>query len=483
MTSHLTHLPRSLRLNLFAAIFFSLVLVWGGVAWIAYDKGRHEAEELMDGQLALSARLLEGQINHEEQQHRGLEAASGQRASSNAVESSESAAGTPLTIETLSASPRQPYEQELAFQIWSARGALQLRSTNAERMERIQQPGYHLQEIDNASWRIYVTQTADHRHWIQVAHPIVTRDMIGLDVAERVTIPVLFAFPFLVLVMYLAIGQSLRPLTRIAGKLSVRRTDDLEPVPTQGVPVEILPFIEEINRLLGRVSIAMQNERRFTSNAAHELRTPLAGIKLHAQLVMQAQDPVARERFASQVLHGVARAERLVEQMLRLARLSPEAGIVESKREPVDARALLLEVEDIERVNAAAKGQRFSIDVPHHAQYVTGDENLLLVALCNLAGNASRYSPGQTTITLGSWRNETSHGLYVEDQGPGISAEELPFITQRFKRGTEVREEGSGLGLAIVERIAELHHAGLSLRNMPQGGLRAEIAWPNDHLG
>ena len=478
MTIRLTRLLYSLRFNLFVTTIVSLSVVLGFVAWIAYDKGRHEAEELMDGQLALSARLLEGQIHHEDQQHSQSRSATGQRSPA-AVTTDSGASENAVIIEILNTGERQPYEQELAFQIWSDQGVLTLVSANAREMRRIPQPGYHLQEIGDSSWRVFVKQSSDGKYWIQVAHPLTTRHMIGLDVAERVTIPVLMAFPFLVLMMLLVIDRSLRPLRRIADKLKTRAVNDLESVPTQDVPVEIVPFIDAINSLLGRVSMTLENERRFTSNAAHELRTPLAGIKLHAQLAVQAQDAAARDRFVAKVLDGVARAERLVEQMLRLARLSPEAGFVAGRQEQIDARTLLMEVEDIERVNASAKGQRFVIDIPENAQHVIGDENLLRIALCNLAGNASRYSPGESTITLGCWRNESGHGLYVEDQGGGITPEELPFITQRFKRGTEVRAEGSGLGLTIVERIAELHCARLQLRNLPQGGLRAEIVWAN----
>ncbi len=478
MTIHLTRRGYSLRFNLFITTIVSLSVVLGFVAWMAYDKGRHEAEELMDGQLALSARLLEGQIHHEDQEHNDLRISSDIR-NPDAANNRQQNSDTPFTIQLLNSDERQPYEQELAFQIWSEQGVLKLLSANAREMRRIPQPGYHQQEIGDSSWRVFVKQSNDHKYWIQVAHPLTTRHEIGLDVAERVAIPMLMAFPFLVLMMLVVIGRSLRPLHRIAGKLKARAVNDLEPVPTQGVPVEIVPFIDAINNLLGRVSITLENERRFTSNAAHELRTPLAGIKLHAQLAMQAQDAAARDRFVAKVLDGVARAERLVEQMLKLARLSPEAGISEGRQEQIDTRTLLMEVEDIERVNVAAKGQRIVIDVPENAQHVMGDENLLRIALCNLAGNASRYSPGDSTITLGCWRDQTSHGLYVEDEGTGIDPEEMPYITQRFKRGAEVRAEGSGLGLTIVERIAELQRARLQLRNLPRGGLRAEIVWIN----
>jgi len=279
--------------------------------------------------------------------------------------------------------------------------------------------------------------------------------------------------------MYWAVTYSLRPLNTIADNLSRRTIFELDPVVTDNVPREIKPIIAAFNVMLERVRVSIQNERQFTSNAAHELRTPLAGIKLHAQLAETTSDDTARQRFLALVLKGTERAERLVGQMLKLARLEPQHSDPTDRDQPVSIRNLILQVQDLEAFELRAKSQTFNVDIPAQIGELLGQEDLLLVALANLVSNASRYSPHNTTITLGAWLDDQSLGLYVQDQGPGIPEQELGTITQRFTRGANLQGEGSGLGLAIVEKIASLHQAQLRFMNLPNAGLRVEIVWPN----
>lgn len=460
----------SLRLNLILTLAFAFVLVWLAVAWFAYDKGLHEADELLDGQLALSARLLEGQINHEEQEHPSV---------FNRLQPSSISQIESVQVVDLDPYGRLPYEQELAFQIWALEGILKMRSANAEQMQKAPDMGFSNQAFNGLLWRSYSKTSHDKKYLIQVAHPVDTRKEIGLEVALRVALPVLIAFPLLILLMYWAVTYSLRPLHSIAENLSQRTILELDPVVTDNVPREIKPIIAAFNLMLERVRVSIQNERQFTSNAAHELRTPLAGIKLHAQLAETTRDDAARQRFIAQVLKGTERAERLVGQMLKLARLEPQHSDPTDRDQPVSIRNLILQVQDLEAFELRAKSQIFKVDIPAQIGELRGQEDLLLVALANLVGNASKYSPKNTTITLGAWRDDQSFGLYVQDQGPGIPEHELGTITQRFKRGADLQGEGSGLGLAIVEKIASLHQAQLRMINLPEPGLRVELAWPS----
>lgn len=458
----------SLRRKLFATLAVSLLLVWTIVAWVAFDKGVHEAEELMDGQLALSARLLDGQINHEENYHSDFWYPN-RNAGINLF--------NPALIENLEPGGRVAYEQELAFQIWSATGILKLRSSNAIDMKPITQPGFYFQEFNQQLWRIYVKKSRDDHYLIQVAHPESDRDQIGLDIARRVLIPVFLALPFMLVVMGWAVNQSLKPLNETARSLTRRTSNELDDVPLDGLPKELSPIIEAFNVLLDRVRLSIQNERRFTSNAAHELRTPLAGIKLYSQLAQAATDPVDRAKFIGQVLYGIARAERLVEQMLRLARLDPESHILTNEVSNVDVRTLLLEVQDAEAIHLKEKQQKMELVLPDQSEMIKSDEDLLLIALSNLVSNASKFAPERTVIVAGFWKDRASFGLFVQDQGPGINPEELSTITHRFKRGRDVTAEGSGLGLAIVERIATILGASLQIENIPSGGLRTALFW------
>ena len=455
----------SLRRKLLFAIFIPLFLVWIALIILAYDKGRHEADELLDGQLSLSARLLEAQIFHEESFH----------APGWFTENDRDQTRSGI-IETLDNVDRLPYEQELAFKISKESGAVVLLSANASEMKHFAEPGFHIQEIDDVTWRIFVKKSTDRRFHIQVAHPLSSRDLIGLDVAERIAIPLFFAFPILMLLMYVSVTRAIRPLDSVAKNLSERTIENLSPVSDSNIPTELRPIIHAFNRLLERVSNSLKNERRFTANAAHELRTPIAGTKLHAQLASVTTNPTERKKFMRYVLQGLDRSQRLIEQMLRLARLDPDDHS-QIKNDSVDIRALFLEVQDSEAPSLREKNQFLQLEISDSFSSVDGDEELLSVALCNLVGNASRYSPPGTMICMGSRTDGETYRLYVQDQGPGIPTGELPTIRQRFKRGSDVTAEGTGLGLAIVERIAVLHKAVLTLDNISPRGLRAELIW------
>lgn len=455
----------SLRRKLLIALFVPLFFVWIALILLAFDKGQHEAEELLDGQLSLSARLLEAQIFHEEAYH-----------ASGWFSEMETDQRNTALVEKLDGVDRLPYEQELAFRISKESGPVILLSTNATGMNHFAEQGFHVQEIDDVLWRIFVKKSMDKRFHIQVAHPLSGRDLIGLDVAERIAIPLFFAFPILMLLMYLSVNRAIRPLGSVATNLSERTADDLSPVSDSKIPLELRPIIYAFNRLLERVGNSLKNERRFTAHAAHELRTPLAGTKLHAQLANATTDPAERQKFMAHVLYGLDRSQRLVEQMLRLARLDPD-DYSQMKYDTIDIRTLFLEVQGAEADLLKEKNQSLSLEVADALMTLSGDGELLNVALCNLVGNAVRYSPASTSITLGSWADSETFGLYVQDQGPGIDSEDLPTIRQRFKRGSDVQEEGTGLGLAIVERIATLHHASLTIRNTSFGGLRVELVW------
>ena len=459
---------RSLRRKLLIAIFVPLFFVWIALILLAFDKGRHEAEELLDGQLSLSARLLEAQIFHEE----AYDAPGWFTEDDNDQKKAE-------LIEKFDDVDRLPYEQELAFKISNESDSVILLSANASGMKHFSESGFHLQEIDEVPWRIFVKKSADKRFHIQVAHPLSGRDLIGLDVAERIAIPIFFAFPILMLLMYVSVTRAIRPLDSIAKNLSERNAENLSPVSDCNIPLELSPMIHAFNRLLDRVSKSIKNERRFTANAAHELRTPLAGAKLHAQLANASTDSLERANFMNHVLQGLDRSQRLIEQMLRLARLDPD-DYSQMKNEAIDVRTLFLEVQDSEAVLLKEKNQSLQLEISDLCLTMHGDEELLSVALCNLVGNAARYSPSNTVIQLGSWADGEAFGLYVQDQGPGITPEELPTIRHRFKRGSDVTEEGTGLGLAIVERIAALHQATLKLQNSSPRGLRAELLWINN---
>jgi two-component system sensor histidine kinase QseC len=220
----------------------------------------------------------------------------------------------------------------------------------------------------------------------------------------------------------------------------------------------------------------MDNERRFTADAAHELRTPLAALQVQAQVARLARDEATRLHALDQLLAGVVRATRLVEQLLRLARLDPMSGVEDLR--PCPVLSLLQQAAEPLRGTAEAKDIDLEIHAPAQME-VRGNADLLSLALRNLLENALRYLPDGGRVALGAERIGEETRLWVRDNGTGVAEEELARLTERFYRGRDVAAEGSGLGLAIVQRVAQLHGAELILENLPAGGFQASLKFPS----
>jgi two-component system, OmpR family, sensor histidine kinase QseC len=444
--------PASLRAYLLVMLLTATSLVWLGAAWWSYGDARHEAEELLDAQLAQSARLLLAQTRHElvDEKARHLK-----------------------VFDFLDTRGLHPYEQHLQFRIEDYRGRTLVASPNAPPVLPEQASGYSDVITDSEGWRVLVVKDDDLRLRVEVAQSLDIRDELAQKVALRLALPVLLVLPLLGLLIYLVVGRALRPVIELAGKLKTRTPTNLTPVETSGLPREVQPLAMALNRLLNRLGRALESERRFTADASHELRTPLAAIQMQAQVAEATTNEDDRRHALNQILAGTRRATRLAEQLLRLARIDPLAGLDDTH--PVELNALAAQV--VKELGPTAGNGRLRLD-PDSDPGVTvyGDADLLGVALHNLVGNAMRHAP-EGEITLGIEDGSGAPCLWVADNGPGVPEAELPFLTERFYRGRDATTEGSGLGLAIVNRIAELHGATLVLENRPRGGLRAALVW------
>ena len=239
-----------------------------------------------------------------------------------------------------------------------------------------------------------------------------------------------------------------------------------------------------------KVARALANEQRFTADAAHELRTPLAAIKVQAQVAQRSgDDPVVRSRALKGVSLGVDRATHLVEQLLTMARLDPQNDL---RATPVLLRALLMEVANSfaisfhQEEHSSKLGtdpqKNLDVKVETGSEFeVLGNFSMLEILLRNLFDNAVRYTPAQAVVraSVNQWRQGVR--IIVEDNGPGLSEEQSKMVTQRFSRMQWPSGEGSGLGLSIVSRIVELHHAKLVFaRSETLGGCRVEVLFTGD---
>ncbi len=292
----------------------------------------------------------------------------------------------------------------------------------------------------------------------------------------RVLTPLLWALPLLVGLLWLGIGGGLAPLDRLARELAARDHRRLDPIPAEEVPREVMPLVQGLNDLFQRLDAAYLQQRRFTADAAHELRTPLAGIKTQAEVAMRATKDPERRKALEQVLQGVNRAVHLVRQLLVLARIDREAADLVFSRP--DLHRLAVSV--LSEVTPSALGKGVELELQGEGPLpVRGNADLLAILLRNLVENAIRYTPRGGCVLAKVEAEAGAARFTVADSGPGIPPEERERVFARFYRVAGGAPDGSGLGLSIVQRIAELHGANVQLRGRDEDpGLLVEVRFP-----
>lgn len=312
---------------------------------------------------------------------------------------------------------------------------------------------------------------------VQVAHPVGLRQDLALDAGLEVLAAALAGTAALSLLLLLTVRRSLAPLRELGRELSRRDAGSLSPIDLPDVPAELQAPLAMLNALLARLQASLALHRQFIADAAHELRTPLAALKLQAQSLERADNPEARKVAVARLTAGIDRATRLVEQLLVLARqeASATAGAI---RQEVDLAELARR--SVADLAAAAQAKGVDLGVQRaDAVRVQGQPDALNILLRNLVENAVKYTPQGGTVDI-SVRGESGGAvLVVEDSGPGIAPEERERVFDRFYRIAGSEAQGSGLGLAIIKSIAERHGARLELGQSDRlGGLAATVSFP-----
>ena len=442
----------SLRWRLLGLVSIAAVLIVGLAAALSYQQARHEVQELMDGQMTRMARLMLAQVQEDATHLMNLP---GFLAAQRGFRTSHS-------------------ELTLEYQIGKPDGTVLVRSEGIPVDAFANALGFSTVIYENKPWRNLILETTDGAYRIQVAQSIRKRDKEALEISRKTTLPLAVVFPLLLVAIYFSVRRGLKPLDELAHDVSCRSPENLSLLPDEATPREVQPLVTALNRLIFRVNNSLENERRFTADAAHELRTPLAAVRIQTQVAMLSEDAEKRNHALAQALAGVDRSTRLVEQMLRLARLDPLARLLTPEK--VDLAELVRDV--VAGLRDASSATAITVDLDETVSLIDGDVGLLEIALRNLVDNSLRYSAPDSSVMV-FLRSETV-GLVmgVSDNGPGVKAEELPRLVERFYRGASVQAEGSGLGLTIVHRIAELHGARLELANREGGGFQACLRWP-----
>lgn len=444
--------PRSLQGRLLLLVLGAVTVVWLATAARVWFEARHELDELLDAHLAQAASLLVVQQARElaDDDHEREEAPALHR-----------------------------YAARVVFQVWHE-GQLVLRSSNAPAQPLSQaDSGFSSREIDGQPWRVFATQGAKRDVQVHVGERLDSRSAILRAVMRALLDPMLLGLPLLGLLVWAAVRQGTLPLRRLERSLAGRSPQALEPVRVPGAPSEMLPMLDALNALLARIAGLIESERRFTADAAHELRTPIAAIRTQAQVALGEPDEGRRRHALQATLEGCDRATRLVEQLLTLARLeagaAPASGGVAWS---AIARGVLADLAG----RAHDKAQEIALDGEDGADsacLVRGDATLLQMLVRNLVDNALRYSPRGARVRVRVQRRGPQAVLCVEDSGPGLDEGQMARLGERFFRVLGTHESGSGLGWSIVRRIAQAQQLTVQVRRSADlGGLAVEVAGP-----
>jgi len=442
-------LPRSLQGRLLVLVLGMVVLVWTTTAVMTWFDARHELDELLDSHLAQAAALLVVQQADDLDDDHGIDAPTLHR-----------------------------YAPKVAFQVFHE-GRLVLRSANAPAQPMVEssqrfESGFTTVRMDGRAWRVFATRGAERDVLVYVGELTSARASILWAVLRSTLWPMLIALPVLALVAWWAVDRGVAPLRHLGHTLAQRRAQALEPVTLRDAPSEMAPMIDALNGLFERIVALMEFEHRFTADAAHELRTPIAAIRAQAQVALGESDDAQRRHALQGTLEGCDRAARLVEQLLTLSRLETDAA---PTLRTVDLVAIAKQVVAELAPKAVGKGQSLELEtMPGCA--VAGDEILLAVLVRNLVDNAVRYSPPGARVEVALRKEAGRIVLSVEDSGTGLSQVDLQRLGERFFRVPGGDESGSGLGWSIVRRIASAHRADLKAgRSERLGGLAVRVAF------
>ena len=435
----------SLQRRLLLYLLICAPLVWAVALLVSAQRARHEVNELFDTEIIRLALQVQATL---------------------------AVAVAPGQMLPRPASAGEADLRDLAIAVWNRQGQLLLVDREGVQLpRRADATGFVDMTLGGEPWRVYYLQSPNGDWLVAAGQRGDERDELVRDLVAGQLVPWLLVLPVLLLAMAWAVRRALRPVHVLTGELQGRGADDLRPVPVTQAPQELQPMLQAMNGLFTRIESTLERERRFTADAAHELRTPLAVLRAQWDVLRRATGEDERHRAEAQLNAGMDRMDRLVTQMLALSRL-------ESTDRLPQARALQwtpLVEQALSDVLPLAERRRIELDCDWPAagtppMPLQGDADLMTVLLRNLLDNAVRYAPEGSTVRLRFGADR----LAIENDGAALPPDVLAQLGQRFRRVDGQAESGSGLGVSIVQRIAALH--GLTLRYGTQADGQGVVA-------
>lgn len=437
--------PRSLRRTLLSWVVGGMAVAWVALGIATFIDARHHTGRILDAQLVELSEVLAAIAGHE---------------------AFEIAGRTTLHDPA--------YAQGCTYQVFSIVGDLLLRSHDAPNTPLATADGFSEAAAGGIAWRAFRNADPETGLVVVVAHAVSERDALVRGIALRTSLPLLAGLPLAAILLWLAVTRALQPLDIVAAQVRGREAGRLSPLAAAGAPEEVQPLVEALNDLLARLGRSLENERRFTGDAAHELRTPLAALKVQAEVALATDSEERRRRALRQVVAGTDRANRLVQQLLQLARLDANELQAAAELDLADpCRRAIAELQP----EATQRGIRiaFTAEAPYP---VHGDATMLEALARNLIENAVRHAPRDSEVRVAAGEEMDRVTLAVDDSGPGVEPALRERIFDRLYRAPGEASDGSGLGLSIARRIAQLHGGTIEAGASALGGLRVAVSIP-----
>lgn len=436
-------LPQSLRLRLLVFLIAAIAITACAQGIFAYKSALSEADALFDYHMQQTAFALR--------------------------------AGLPTDAKGLGSLRPEYQNNEFIVQVWTNEGLRIFESAMGDLLPQRAVLGFQDVRARGSTYRVFSLQTRSQV--IQVAQDMAVRRKLARGMAWRSLLPMAVMAPLLALAVWWLLGRLFVPVDRVRAQVARRQAQDLSSVDEGDLPAEVQPLVQELNALFGRVRRAFAAQQDFVADAAHELRSPLAALKLQVQGLRHAGDEATRARAVARLEAGIDRASRLVEQLLMLAR--QEAG--GAPMVAVDLRQVVaLALADV-APEAQARGIDVGLANPQVcACSVSGVAEELRLLVRNLLDNAIKYSPEGGRVDVDLAHDGATVQLRVQDSGPGIPEAERERVRGRFYRSPQSAQQapGSGLGLAIVQAVAERHGARLTLQHSERlGGLCVQLVF------
>jgi len=431
---------------------------------------RHEVNEIFDPQLAHSAFLLFDLLDES--------VASIVQSSNNLPVIYHNFSGRKKekqpTLHHSTEDPNFIYENKFAYQVFNDTGKLLIKSGSApDKPLSNKTKGFSSFMNGKDQWRVYSLYNEELGFWLYVAEDEFLRNKIADEISAQIPLPALIMTPLFLLLIILCIRSALDPLKQLVARINKQDIRNLKVMKFEIIPKEIPPVVEAINSLILRLEDALTREKRLTADTAHELRTPLSVVLIHAQNALNNHSEKERNDALKALDKGVKRVARLLEQLLTLSKINPET----MPTEKVNLHQLTQQTMAEMAIKLLQKGQEISLQcdkVTKEAQ-CEGNAFLLEILIRNLIENASQYTPNNGTIQVNLTSNEQQVIFSIKDSGIGVEPEFYSKITERFYRQNQQQGKGAGLGLTLVNNIVQYHQGNISFDKSSLGGLLVNI--------